>query len=192
MPFTLLPEDAASVPKYWFEVQHNRNHKNQVHKACHEKEIAALEFFSNGEKGVDETAHAITEPISTTSIQDAGGYSDGCIALCHLWTLLTNALIEWPSSRTPDLVGLLSAISKITDPIHRGEFLDDDEEKPCPWAELPYLGMVWFDTFWMTPGQILRRATNAVARIQAHDLYFKQQDIEARLVAAGIFKCKED
>ena len=189
MLFTLLPEDSASIPDHWFDAQHNPHISNATHRAMKEKEISVLQSFSRGDISVDDAAHTITQPISTTSIQDSGDYSDDCVALCHLWTLLRNALIEWPSSYTPDIVALLSAVRKVTDPIHRGEFLNDDDDQPCPWENLPYINMVWSDTFWMTPGQILRRAKDPVAVRQAHDVYFKQQDAEARLVAAGIFTC---
>jgi hypothetical protein len=189
MLFTLLPENSASVPDCWFDAQHKRSIKNATHKAMHDKEISVLESFSRREMSIGVTAHAITQPISTTSIQDSNDYSDDCVALCHMWTLLRNALIEWPSSYTSDLVALLSAIRRVTDPIHRGELLNDHDDQPCPWEILPYINMVWSDTFWMTPGQILRRAKDPVARRHAHDVYFKQQDVEARLVAAGIFKC---
>jgi hypothetical protein len=190
MIIALLPEDTASVPHQWFEARLGRQPKNAVHKVCLEAEVAALEDFHDGKTSIGEAAKAITQPISNSSIQDLGGYSDDAIALCHLWNLLTNALIEWPSSRTPDLVGLLSAMSKVTDPIHRGQLLNDHDENPCLWSQLPYITMVWRDDFWMTPGQISRRVTDAAGRSHARAVHVKQQDVEAQLVAAGIFTCK--
>jgi hypothetical protein len=174
MIIALLPEDTASVPHQWFEARLGRQPKNAVHKVCLEAEVAALEDFHDGKTSIGEAAKAITQPI----------------ALCHLWNLLTNALIEWPSSRTPDLVGLLSAMSKVTDPIHRGQLLNDHDENPCLWSQLPYITMVWRDDFWMTPGQISRRVTDAAGRSHARAVHVKQQDVEAQLVAAGIFTCK--
>jgi hypothetical protein len=190
MNFALLPEDIASVPHQWFEAQLSRHPKDVVHKICLEAEVAALEDFHDCKTNIDEAAKAITYPISNSSIQDLGGYSDDAIALCHLWNLVINALIEWPSSRTPDLVGLLSAMSKVTDPIHWGQLLNDHDEYQCPWSQLPYLTMYWRDDFWMTPGQISRRVTDAAGRSHARAVHVKQQDVEAQLVAAGIFKCK--
>jgi len=77
-------------------------------------------------------------------------------------------------------------VDPLHDPIHRGEFLDDDNKEPVPWAKLPYFNLPWSDTFWMTPGQIMRRATDAAAMQHALQIYVKQQDIESRLVAAGL------
>ncbi|KAF3042558.1 hypothetical protein E8E11_006940 [Didymella keratinophila] len=186
MSWILLPEDTATIPDSWFQAQSNRKYRSAVHEVCHKREIAALQCFASGGTSVDEAAYAITQPISTTSIQDTDSYSDDCYALCHLWSLFMRALMQWPSSRTSDLIALLKAVSKIEDPIHRGEFLDDDDEEPVPWAELPYFNLPWSDTFWMTPGQIMRRATAAAAMQQALQIYVKQQDIESRLVAAGL------
>jgi hypothetical protein len=186
MSWNLLPEDTATIPEEWFQAQYGRNYRSTVHEACHKKEIAALRCFANGETSVDEAAYAITQPISTTSIQDTGDYSDDCFALCHLWTLFMRALMQWPSTRTSDLIALLTAVSRTEDPIHRGEFLDDDDEEPVPWAQLPHFNLPWSDAFWMTPGQIMRRATDAAAERQAHQIYVKQQDIESRLVAARL------
>jgi hypothetical protein len=81
-------------------------------------------------------------------------------------------------------------MSKVTDPIHWGQLLNDHDEYQCPWSQLPYLTMYWRDDFWMTPGQISRRATDAAGRSHARAVHVKQQDVEAQLVAAGIFKCK--
>ena len=157
-----------------------------VHEACHKKEIAALQRFANCETNVDEAAQTITQPISTTSIQDTNEYSDDCYALCHLWGLFKAALIEWPSTRTAEIVTLLTAVSKTEDPIHLGEFLEEDDNKPVPWARLPYFTLIWGDAFWMTPGQIMRRAKDAAAIHHAHQIYVKQLDVESRLVAAGL------
>lgn len=186
MPWDLLPEDTLTIPDGWFQAQINRRYRSAVHKACHKKEIASLRCFANGGMSVDEAAYAITQPISTTSIQNTDDYSDDCFALCHLWALIVRALMEWPSNRTTDLIALITILSKIEDPIHRGEFLDDDNKLPVPWAKLPYFNLVWSDAFWMTPGQIMRRATDAAAMQQAHQIYIKQQDMESRLVAAGL------
>lgn len=186
MPWNLISEDTATIPNAWFQAQSNRRYRSIVHEACHKKETKALQSFANGATTVDEAAYAITQPISTTSIQNTNEYSDDCYALCHLWGLFKSALIEWPSTRTAELVALLTAISKMEDPIHLGEFLDEDDNKAVPWAKLPYFTLVWGDAFWMTPGQIMRRATDAAAVRHVLQVYVKQQDTESRLVAAGL------
>ncbi|UPX20288.1 uncharacterized protein EKO05_0010525 [Ascochyta rabiei] len=187
MAYTLYPESSLSVKEQWFEAQLKRYEKN-AYEGCYSEEVAALKDFYNGKTNAEQAATAITQPISKSSIKDLGGYSDDIVALSQLWSLLKNALIEWPSSRTPDLVALLSAITQVTDAIHRGELLDDADEKPVLWAGLPWFRMIWSDAFWRTPGQIARQAKDAASRKHECEVYIKQQDVEARLVAAGIFE----
>jgi hypothetical protein len=188
--YTLYPEDSSLIDEHWFETQLGR-YKQNAYEACYGKEVAALRAFYNGESSIEEAATAITRPISNSPVQDLGGYSDEIVAICQLWCLLRNALIEWPHSRTADLVALLLAMTKVTDLIHGGELLDDENEKPVSWAAHPFLHMVWSDAFWRTPGQVARQATDASSRQHERKVYIKQQDVEARLVAAGIFDCKQ-
>lgn len=94
MPWNLISEDTATIPNAWFQAQSNRKYRSIVHEACHKKETKALQSFANGATTVDEAAYAITQPISTTSIQNTNEYSDDCYALCHLWGLFKSALIE--------------------------------------------------------------------------------------------------
>jgi hypothetical protein len=190
MSYKLYSEGPTTIYEEWFEVQLKHYAKN-AYKACYEGEVAALKDFYYGKTNVEQAAAAITQPISEAPMQELGGYSDDAIALGQLWTLLKDALVEWPASRTPDLVALLSAMTKVTDPIHRGEFLDDADEKPVPWSKLPFIRMIWSDAFWRTPGQIARRAKDAASRKHEREVYVKQQDVEAQLVAAGIFQCKQ-
>jgi hypothetical protein len=190
MQYTLYPENSSLIDEHWFQSQLNRYEKN-AYKACYEEEVAALQAFYNGETGIEQAATAITRPITNSPIHDLGGYSDDAVAICQLWSLFRCALIEWPQSRTADLVALLSATTRVTDLIHRGKLLDDDDEKPLSWAEHPFFQMVWSDSFWRTPGQIARQATDAASRQHEREVYIKQQDVEARLVAVGIFQCKQ-
>ena len=190
MTYTLYSDSSPSINHQWFEAQLKRYEKDP-YKECYGEEVAALKDFYNGKTNAEQAATAITQPISKSRIQDLGGYSDDVVALSQLWNLLKNALIEWPSSRTPDLVALLSAMTKVTDAIHRGELLDKADESPVPWAGLPWICMIWSDAFWRTPGQIARRAKDAASRKHECEVYVKQQDVEARLVAAGIFGCEQ-
>ncbi|KAI1811060.1 hypothetical protein GGS20DRAFT_564788 [Poronia punctata] len=102
---------------------------------------------------------------------------------------MTTALVEWPSSRTQDLVSLLVAITKVPGHIHRGEALDD-EGKPRSWRRLPWIEMVWYDAHWMQPGMITRRASDDADRTRRRDIYVKIQNVESQLVAAGLFQWK--
>jgi hypothetical protein len=133
MTYTLYSDNIPTIDEQWFEAQMEHYAKN-AYKECYDKEVAALKDFYYQKTNADQAAAVITQPISKKPIQDLGGYSDDAIALSQLWTLLKNALIEWPASRTPDLVALLSAITKVTDSIYRGELLDDEDEKPVQWT----------------------------------------------------------
>jgi hypothetical protein len=189
MLYTLYSENSPSIDEQWFEAQLKRYTKN-VYEECYSEEVAALKDFHIGRTNAEQAATAITQPISKSSIECMGGYSDDAVALGQLWTLLKNALIEWPCSRTPDLVALLSAMTKVTDAIHCGELLVIEDQTPEPWAELPWFRMIWSDAFWRTPGQIARQARDAASRKHECEVYIKQQDVESLLAAAGIFECK--
>jgi hypothetical protein len=187
MSYTLYPENSSFMDEQWFKSQLDR-HGQKPYKACYSQEVVALKDFYHDKTSLELAATAITQPISNSPVQDLGGYSDDAVALGQLWILMKNALIEWPAARTADLVVLLSAMTKITEPIHRGDVLDDDE-KPYSWADLPWFHMVWSDAFWRTSGQIARQATDETSKLE-REVYIKQQDVEARLVAAQIFECK--
>ncbi|ROW15214.1 hypothetical protein VPNG_03073 [Cytospora leucostoma] len=188
-----LPEDnATTVPEQWFDRQLKRHiYKSPILKGFLAEEFAALKAYHSGKLSTIDAAHAITSPISNSPIPNLGTYSDEASAVCQLWVLLTDALVEWPSSRTADLVALLVAISKLPGGLHRGEATDDDE-KPLAWKDSPYIGMIWSDATWMTPGDLMRRTPVAdddgAARQRVRLVYIKQQDVEARLVREGIFE----
>ncbi|BAE62581.1 unnamed protein product [Aspergillus oryzae RIB40] len=135
----------------------------------------------------EEAAYAITRPISTSSIPVLNTYSDECIALFMLWRQIVNACEEWPASRIPDLVALLSAISKIPDHIHRGEATDDEDEGPLGWDILPYFAAEWRDAHWRIPMNILQDYPDTAARLRERGLYIRAQEVESQLVAAGIW-----
>ena len=187
--FSLLEENSQIIPQKWFDAQVGRDHTHSALKAFKREEVAALQDWYDGKSTLEEAAQAITQPIVDSPIPELGTYSDEITALCHLWQLLIDALIEWPSARTPQLFSLLAAISKVSGGIHHGKASDDDE-KPLSWAGLPYLILVWFNCEWMNPGQIAKRTTEDAARANARRVYIKQQDIEAQLVAADMLAWK--
>lgn len=181
-----LIEDANGVPPAWFDEQRNCcKSKHDMLLGCLYKEIDLLKSFHDGELGCDETAYAITRPICESPVPKLGTYEDEIIALCHLWRLYKDALIEWPSARTRDLINLGVAISKVPGKIHNGEATDDDYQ-PMTWGNLPYFHMVWTDAHWMFPDDILERKKDVSAMRRARYVYIKQQNIEAQLVMAGI------
>lgn len=186
--YSLIHEGADGVPPGWFDEQRSRcRSKNDTLLGYLYKEIDVLKSFHDGETGCNEAAYAITRPVSESPVPNLGTYEDEIHALCHLWRLYKDALVEWPSARTPDLIKLGVAISKVPDKIHNGEATDDDEQ-PMTWEGLPYFGMVWTDAHWMLPKDILEKQKymDIAARRQARDVYVKQQNAEAQLVMAEI------
>lgn len=190
-----LPEDnATAVPEEWFDRQLTRHtYKSPILKGFLDEEVAALKLYHGGKLSTSDAAHAITRPVSDSPVPDLGTYSDEISAVCQLWVLLTDALVEWPSCRTADLVGLLVAITKLPDSIHRGEALDEDG-KPWSWGDTPYIAMVWGDATWMRPGDLYRRTPvtddDGAARQRVRRVYIKQQDVEAQLVREGILDAR--
>ena len=141
-----------------------------------------------GQTSPKEAAQAITRPISTSPIPYIGGYNDEICALVNLWDILVTSLVEWPSSRTPDLIALLTAISETPDTLHQGTALDDDG-KAMTWNGLPYFSMPWYDSHWMDPEDIIKECPDdddGSTRRRFRDNYLKTQDVEAQLVAAGL------
>ena len=184
-----VPE-GHQIPQEWFDERlRNYSSKSKVLESVYAEEIAAFQAFCSNQTSPDEAAQAITRPISNTCVPDLGGYAPEIVALCQLLELLIDALIEWPSSRTPDLIALLTAISNIPDNLHQGEALDDDDNV-LTWSGPPYINMVWSDANWMTPHIIVKECSkhsNSDAALQhACDKYIKAQDVEAQLVAVGL------
>ncbi len=177
-----------AIPEAWFDEQLKRyRSSNDILQDYISKEVEVLKAYYGRQVRPQDAARAITGPITSTSIPFGGTSSDDIVPLTQLWRLLKDALVEWPSGRTPDLVLLLAAIARRDDRIHRGEALDDDEQ-PMTWTCLPYLTMIWSEAYWMEPGQIVRRCNGVESRHRARDAYIKQQDAEAQLVAAGLFE----
>lgn len=154
-------------------------------------EVGVLKTYHDGESTVEEAAHAITRPISDSPVPDfSHEYYPGEVKVCRLWDLFTDALVDWPSSRTPDLIALLAAILKIPDPIHLGQVLDyGGSDKPALWCDVFGLfHMTWYDGQWEEPEDIAARSQDAASWKHERALYVRKQDIEAQLVAAGLFK----
>lgn len=190
--YSLLDENP--VPASWFEAQLTRYAtKSDILRDTYlSPEINALKDFHDGITSAGQAAHTITRPISTNPVPSLGTYSDEIVAVSHLWRLYKDALVEWPSSRTQDLIALGVAISELPDQLHLGEALDDDEQAPKPmtWKDLPGIYMVWRDAHWQRPFDIVEKCKTDEERRYARDVYLKQQDVEAQLVASGILKYK--
>lgn len=192
MGYSQVPE-GHQVPQAWFDA-HIKNYRGNTEytewfKSVLAEELAVLQALYSYQKSPSEAAHDITRPISNSPVPNLGSYSDEIAALCHLWGVLVTALIEWPSSRTPDLIALLTAISNTPDKIHRGEAINDDNTL-LSWNRLPYIHMIWSDFNWMEPEDIVeecsKRDDYETARQHGRDNYLKTQNVEAQLVAADV------
>jgi hypothetical protein len=135
----------------------------------------------------DEAALSMTYPLSASPVPALGDYSDEILAVSNLWRVIIAALIEWPSTRAPEIFTLLNAIAKAPGNIHKGEAVDDQGEK-LTWAQFPYFGMIWHESTGaeIQPGQICRQYSNSTLVALARKLYLKIKDIEAQLVAKHV------
>lgn len=122
----------------------------------------------------------MTHSISTSSVPDVGSYSNEIMGVGTLWKILIFALIEWPITRTPDVLSLLAAIAEVPDIIHNGEAADEDG-KPWRWSQFPYFSLYWPNHY--RPGEICRRCSDEGELAAARRLYLRVKDLEAQLIA---------
>lgn len=187
--FELPREDQHDVGSAWFERQKQRlaqSHDPSLHDWL-ATEVDALKAFHDAQMTADEAALSMTHPLSISSVPALGGYSDHILAVSNLWRVIIAALIEWPSTRVPELFTLLNAIAKVPGNIHKGEAVDDEGEK-LTWAQFPYFGMIWHESTGadIQPGQICRQYSDSSSLALARKLYLKTKDIEAQLVAKHV------
>ena len=188
--FDLPRENQHDVDPPWFERQKQR--PVQSHDPSLGQwlvvGIEALEAFHDAHTNADKAASSMTRPISNSSVPALGGYSDDTLAVGNLWRLIITALIEWPSTRTPEVFTLLNAIAKVPGNVQKGEAVGDEGEK-LTWAQFPYFGMIWYESTGadIQPGQICRQySDSALGASQARKLYLRAKDVEAQLVAKQI------
>lgn len=190
--FVLPREDQHDVDPAWFERQRQRSVENLSLRDWRNTQIDALKVF-HSDTDANKAALSMTHPISVSPIPELGGYSDEIVAVCELWQIIIAALIEWPSTRIPEIFTLLDAIRKAPGDIHKGEAIGDDGEK-LTWAQLPYFGLVWYEAGTcadLQPGQICRQypdLTTLDGLAQARKLYLKKKDIEAQLVTKHVLR----
>lgn len=179
-------EDATGVSPDWFTSQLTRYQvKNEDLKRYLVEELEALKSFHDGQTSIEQAATAITKPISEGPVAEVNSYSDGIAAIVQLWDyVFRDALMEWPANRTRDLIGLLSAISKVQALPHQGKATDDEET--VTWKDLPYFWMTWKDAHWMSPGQITRRCKDTSEKDATRQKYLHQISVESQLVAAEL------
>jgi hypothetical protein len=187
--FALPREDQHDVEPAWFERRKQRSvQKNDPSlRDWLVKQVDALEAFHDGHLKAEDAASAMTHPLSVSPVPELGGYSDEVLAVCNLWRVLIEAVMEWPSARLPELFALLDAIGKAPGDIHNGEAADDEGEK-LTWAQFPYFGFSWHErtSADFEPGQICRQYSDSASLALARNLYLKQKEIEAQLVGAHV------
>lgn len=189
--FALPREDQHDVGPAWFERQKQRvvqSHDPNLRDWL-ATEVDALKAFHDAHMNAEEAALSITQPLSDSPVPAVGGYSDHLLAVSNLWRVIIAALLEWPSTRTPEIFTLLSAIAKAPGNIHKGEAVDD-EGKKLTWEQFPYFGMIWHESTGadIQPGQICRQYSDSTSVALARKLYLKIKDIEAQLVAKHVLK----
>lgn len=86
--YSLVPE-GHQVPNYRGESEFVEFFKSTL-----AEEIAALQAFYLYQTSPDEAAQAISRPISNSSAPNLGDYGPEIVALCNLWDVLVDALIE--------------------------------------------------------------------------------------------------
>lgn len=187
--FALPRGDQHDVNPAWFERQKQR----PVHR--HDKslgdwlaaEVDVLKAFHGARINADEAALSMTNPLSTSPVPALGGYSDDTLAVGNLWRVIIASLIEWPSTRVPEIFTLLSAIAEAPGNLHKGEAVHDQGEK-FTWEQFPYFSLSWHENTIadMQPGQICRQYSDPKSVALARNLYLKMKDIEAQLTAKHV------
>jgi hypothetical protein len=185
--FTLPGGDQHDVDPAWFDKQKQRPiHKNDpTLRDWLAEEVDALRAFHDGNANANETASAMTRPISTSPVPDLGGYSDEILGLNNLWQVIIAGLVEWPDSRTPALFALLDAIARVPDEIHRSQ-ATDDSGRPMTWVAFPYFALNWPGD--LQPGQICRQCPDEASLTSARQLYLRIKDLEAQLIAKHVMR----
>ncbi|KAI4628470.1 hypothetical protein J4E83_003020 [Alternaria metachromatica] len=192
--FELPREDEHNVSPAWFERQKQRpveSHDPSLRDWL-ATEVDALKAYHDGHITADEAALSMTHPLSTSPVPALGGYADHLLAVDNLWGVIIDALMEWPSTRVPEIFTLLDAIAKAPGKIHKGEALNHVGEQ-LTWAKFPYFGMAWDESTGadIQPGQICRQYSDATLLALARKSYLKGKDIEAQLVAKHVLKMDE-
>lgn len=187
--FELLREDQHDVGLAWFERQKKRpvqSHDPSL-RAWLATEVDALKAFHDAHVDADEAAFSMTHPLSASPVPVLGDYSDHLLAVGNLWRLIIAALVEWPSTRAPEMFALLNAIAKAPGNIHKGQALDEEGGK-LTWAQFPYFGMIWHESTGadIQPGQICRQYSDLTLVALARKLYLELKNIEAQLVAKRV------
>ena len=176
MSCSLLEESLQAIPQQWFDDL----------KCFDKEEVIALQAWHDGKITLEEAARAITRPVVDTPLPELDSYDNRYAALYQLCQLLINALTEWPSARTPELILLLNAISRVSGGVHRGAATDADE-MPYSMVNLPYFHPILAENHWEDPSDIVKETTEEATRASRRRLYLKQQDVEAQLIAADIY-----
>ena len=188
--FTLPEEGQHDADPAWFERQKQRpvQSNDASLRDWLATEVDALKAFHDAHTNAEEAALHMTRPLSASPVPALGGYSDHTLALGNLWRVAIAALMEWPSTRTPEVFTLLDAIAKVPGNIHKGEAVDDEGEQ-LTWAQFPYFGMIWHESTGtdIQPGQICRQyPDSALGALQARKLYLRVKNVEAQLVAKHV------
>ncbi|THX61664.1 hypothetical protein D6D06_00430 [Aureobasidium pullulans] len=181
-PTDLPDESRMTVERAWFD---SHGHENQHHL----EEIKVLRVYHDKRMTAEETAYAITRPLTQgTALGDGTVLAkDECFVLM---SLLASALAEWPLTRTKDLIALLQAFRSLEDGPNNSLIFSDH---PLEWKHLPYFSAIWCNDYCQErPGYIAERYHQSPTR-RSYEMaiYLKRQDVWAQLTAAGFTPIKD-
>ncbi|KAL1962095.1 hypothetical protein VTN77DRAFT_562 [Rasamsonia byssochlamydoides] len=154
--------------------------EGNVEDGCHPEEAQALQEYDQGKITAEEAAYAITRPIETA--EEPGNH------LHRLWGLLTDALVEWPSAKTPALIRLLDEIEKLPEPTHLTA--DPRANASLPhgplWKGLPGFGHQWSDEHkWGEWRNAITRQIDPTERNELRSRIVNIAGIEAQVAIAS-------
>ena len=163
------------MPDAWFDEK--TAPYGAAEDGCHPDEAQALKDYCQKKTSVKEAAQAITQPIENS--KDPGD------DLCRLWSLLIDALVEFPASQIPDLIHLLDAIQQLPEPDLTGRRTNNFPGEGFLWRKLPDFGHMWSDEHkqdnWRDTA-----VSDPTNRADLRAKHVKKAEIEARLVVTDV------
>lgn len=145
---------------------------------CHPHEAQALKDYCHKKTSAKEAAQAITRPTENSTDPGAN--------LCCLWSLLIDALIEWPAPQVPRLIQLLDALQKLPEPDLTGRRTENTPADGFLWRKLPGFGHAWADEHKRDDWRRTLAASDPADRAALRAKHIRKAEIEARLAVADV------
>ena len=145
---------------------------------CHPNEAQALKDYCHIKTSAKEAAQAITRPIENS--KDPGAH------LYRLWSLLIDALVEFPAAQLPALIQLLDAIQQLPEPDLTGRRTENTPADGFLWRKLPGFGHMWADEHKQDDWHRTLAASDPANRVYLRAKHVRTANIEARLAIADV------